>query len=137
MWWIWDWAKYQNSHSSKSIRVTKLFFCQNGILLGRSFWPKDSFVTLILFELWLLWYLAQSQIHRITLYYNITSTYSSNRILLKICMFSFIFGICTYFLCPIYLLCNTYDYIMKVLLFLQNSKCLSVWYAWLILLVKP
>ena len=37
-------------------------------------------------------------------------------------MFSFIFGICTYFLCPIYLLCNPHDYIMKVLLFLQNSK---------------
>ena len=37
-------------------------------------------------------------------------------------MFSFIFGICTYFLRPIYLLCNPHDYIMKVLLFLQNSK---------------
>ena len=47
---------------------------------------------------------------------------SSNRILLKTCMFSFIFGICTYFLCPIYLLCNPHDYIMKVLFFLQNSK---------------
>ena len=69
--WIWDSAKYHNSHSSKSIRAIKLFFCQNGVHLGKSFWPKDSFVTLILFELWLLWYLAQSQIHRITLYYNI------------------------------------------------------------------
>ena len=67
--WIWDRAKYRNSHSSKSIKVTKLFFCQNGVLLGRSFWPKDSLVTLILFELWLLWYLAQSQIHRINLYF--------------------------------------------------------------------
>ena len=67
--WIWDWAKYHNSHSSKSIRVTKLFFCQNDVLLGRSFWPKDNLVTLILFELQLLWYLAQSQIHRITLYF--------------------------------------------------------------------
>ena len=66
--WIWDWDKYHNSHRSKSIRMTKLIFCQNGVLLGRSFWPKDSLVTLILFELWLLWYLAQSQIHRITLY---------------------------------------------------------------------
>ena len=27
--WIWDWAKYHNSHSSKSIGVTKLSFCQN------------------------------------------------------------------------------------------------------------
>ena len=67
--WIWDWARYHNSHSSESIRVTKLFFCQNGVLLGKSFWPKDILVSLILFELWLLWYLAQSQIHRITLYF--------------------------------------------------------------------
>ena len=66
--WIWDWAKYHNSYSSKSIRVTKLPCCQNGVFLGRSFWPKDSLVTFILFELWLLWYLAQSQIHRIPLY---------------------------------------------------------------------
>ena len=27
--WIWDWAKYHDRHNSKSIRVTKLFFCQN------------------------------------------------------------------------------------------------------------
>ena len=52
-------------HSSTSLRVTKMLFCQNGVLLGRSFWPKDSLVTLLLFELWLLWCLAQSQIHRI------------------------------------------------------------------------
>ena len=44
------------------------YFCQNGVLLERSFWRKDSLVTLIFFELWLLWYLAQSQIHCITLY---------------------------------------------------------------------
>ena len=30
------------------MRVTKLLFCQNGVLLGRSFWPKDSLVTFIL-----------------------------------------------------------------------------------------
>ena len=30
-------------------RVTKLFFCQNDVLLGESFWQKDSLVTLILF----------------------------------------------------------------------------------------
>ena len=47
--WYWDWAKYHDRHSSKSIRVTKLFFCQNGVLLGRSFWPKDSLVTLVRF----------------------------------------------------------------------------------------
>ena len=48
--------------------MTRLFFCQNGVLLGRSFWQKDSLVTLILFELCLLWYLAQSQILGTTLY---------------------------------------------------------------------
>ena len=66
--WIWDWVKYYNSHSSKSIRVTKLFFCQNGVLLGRPFWQKDSVVTLILFELWILWYLVQFQILVTSLY---------------------------------------------------------------------
>ena len=38
------------------------------ILLGGSFWQKDSLVTLILFELCLLWYLAQSQILVTSLY---------------------------------------------------------------------
>ena len=38
----------------KTVRVTKLFFCQNDVLLGESFWQKDSLVTLILFELCLL-----------------------------------------------------------------------------------
>ena len=52
---------------SKSIRVTKVSFCQNDVLIGGLFWQKDSLVTLLLFELWLLWYLAQCQIHRITL----------------------------------------------------------------------
>ena len=51
-------AEYHNSRCSKSIRVSKLFFCQNGVLLGRSFWQKNSLVTFILFELWLLWHLA-------------------------------------------------------------------------------
>ena len=32
------------------------------------FWQKNSLITLILFELWLLWYVVQSQIHWITLY---------------------------------------------------------------------
>ena len=36
--------------------------CQNDSPQGVSFWPKDSFVTHILFELCLLWYLAQWQI---------------------------------------------------------------------------
>ena len=48
---ICDWAKYQNRHSSKSIRVTKLTFCQNDVLMGDFFWPKDSLVTPMLFEI--------------------------------------------------------------------------------------
>ena len=31
------------------------FSCSNSAL-GRSYWPKDSLVTPMLFELWLLWY---------------------------------------------------------------------------------
>ena len=49
-----DWAKYQNRHSSKSI-------CQNSPLMGQSFWQKNSFISHILFELCLFWYLAQSR----------------------------------------------------------------------------
>ena len=41
-----DWAKYQNRHSSKSICVMKLFFCQNSPLMGQSFWQKNSFITI-------------------------------------------------------------------------------------------
>ena len=44
-----DWDKYLNRHSSKSIWVIKLSFCQN-----------DSFITHILFELCLFSNLAQS-----------------------------------------------------------------------------
>ena len=69
--WIWDWAKYHNSHSSKSIKVTKLSFGQNDFPRSTRFWQKNSLVTLLLFELWLFWYWAQSQIHRITLYVHI------------------------------------------------------------------
>ena len=45
-----------------------MFFGQSSVLLGRSFWPKHSLVTFILFELFLLWYLAQSQILVTSLY---------------------------------------------------------------------
>ena len=38
--------------------MTRLFFCQSGVLPGGWFWQKDSLVTLILFELCLSWYLA-------------------------------------------------------------------------------
>ena len=51
-----DWAKYQNRHSSKSIWVMELYFCQNE---RGKFWQKNSFITYILFELCLFWYLAQ------------------------------------------------------------------------------
>ena len=37
--------------------------------MSTSFWQKDSLFTLILFELCLLWYLAQSQILMTSLYY--------------------------------------------------------------------
>jgi hypothetical protein len=36
---------------SDGLGSVRLFFCQNGVLLGGSFWQKDSLVTLILFEL--------------------------------------------------------------------------------------
>ena len=54
---------------SKSIWVTRLLFCQNDSPIWGSFWQKDSLITHILFELCLLWYLAQSQILGITLYF--------------------------------------------------------------------
>ena len=39
------------SHSSKSIWVIKLSFCQNDPPMGELFWQKDSLITHILFEL--------------------------------------------------------------------------------------
>ena len=57
---------YQIGHSSKSIWVTRLLFCQNDSLMGGSFWSKDSFITYIIFELCLIWYispLANFRIH--------------------------------------------------------------------------
>ena len=46
---ICDWAKYQNRHSSKSISVTKLSFCQSDSPMSESFWQKNSLVTHIFF----------------------------------------------------------------------------------------
>ena len=63
-----DWAKYQNRHSSKSIWVMNLFFCQNYCPIRWEFWQKNRFITHILFELCLFWYLAHSQILGISLY---------------------------------------------------------------------
>ena len=50
---ICDWAKYHNRHSSKSIRVTMLSFCQSDSLMSQSesFWQKNSLVTHIFFDL--------------------------------------------------------------------------------------
>ena len=36
-------------HSSKSIKVTKLSFCRNDSPYGKSFWQKDSLVTLLIY----------------------------------------------------------------------------------------
>jgi hypothetical protein len=51
---ICDWLNIIISHSSKSIWVTILLFCQNDSPIRRSFWQKDSLITHILFELWLI-----------------------------------------------------------------------------------
>ena len=64
---ICEWAKYQNRYSSKSIWVMKLFFCQTDRPIRGEIWQKDSFITHILFELCLFWYLAHSQILGISL----------------------------------------------------------------------
>ena len=40
--------------------MINLSFCQNDAPMGGSFWQKDSLITLILFELCLFTYLAQS-----------------------------------------------------------------------------
>ena len=42
------------SHSSKCIIVIKLSLCPNDCLLGGSFRQKDSLITQVLFELWLI-----------------------------------------------------------------------------------
>ena len=57
---ICPWARYQNRHSSKSIWVIKLSFCQKDLPLLESFWQKDSLITHILFELCLFRHLAYS-----------------------------------------------------------------------------
>ena len=43
-----------SSHSSKSIWVIKLPFCQNDSPMRGSVWQKDSLITYILFELWII-----------------------------------------------------------------------------------
>ena len=50
--------KYQIGHNSKSIWVTRLLFSQNDYLMGESFWPKDSLITCIVFELCLIWHIS-------------------------------------------------------------------------------
>ena len=63
-----DWAKLLNWHSSKSIWMIKLPFCQNEPPMGESFWQKDSLMTHILFELCRFRYLSQSTVFWYTLY---------------------------------------------------------------------
>ena len=46
----------------------KLFFCQNDCPIRGEFWQKNSFITHILFELCLFWYLLQSTYLWDTLY---------------------------------------------------------------------
>ena len=57
-----------NRHSSKSVEVTRLLFSQNDFPMGGSFWQKESLNCHTLFELGLVWYLAQSQIWCTTFY---------------------------------------------------------------------
>ena len=52
--WIWDWAKYHNSHSSKSIRVTKLSFGQSGFPRSTPFWQKNQFAHSWTTEQWFM-----------------------------------------------------------------------------------
>ena len=70
---ICDWVKCYDRHRSKDI-----YLSDHTVLLPKwgSFWQKDSLVTLTLFELRLLWYLAQSQILVTTLYFIDTIWYA-------------------------------------------------------------
>ena len=70
---ICDQLKCLNRHRSKSIKVTSLFFCQNDVLIGGSFWQKDSLVTLILFDLCLFKHFSLLQIFVISLYVKVLS----------------------------------------------------------------
>ena len=79
---ICDKLKCLSRHRSKSIRVTSLFFCQNDVLTGESFWQKDSLVTPILFDLCLFKHFSLSQIFVISLYY--TKVYFNEFVLKKV-----------------------------------------------------
>ena len=63
MQWVWDWAKYHNSHSSKTIWATKLSFGQNDLHRSTPFWKKNILVTPIIFEPWLLCTVSNSSHH--------------------------------------------------------------------------
>jgi hypothetical protein len=60
-----DWAKYQNKHSSKSIRVMQLFFCQNDYPIREEFWQKNGFLTQVGYGV------SKSQIQNFGFYQNI------------------------------------------------------------------
>ena len=64
---ICDWAKYHNWHSSKSIRVTKLSFCQNDPL-GVHHFGKRTAWSLIYFLIYAYYNISQSQILVSSLY---------------------------------------------------------------------
>ena len=56
VWFKKTWTIYSSViiHSSKNIWVIKLSVCQNDPLIGESFRQKDSLITQIFFELWLI-----------------------------------------------------------------------------------
>ena len=55
------------------IWAIKLFFCQNDPPIGKSFWQKNSLITLIFIELCLLWYLTECTFFLLTLYVVLSS----------------------------------------------------------------
>ena len=67
---ICDWPKYYNRHRSKNHEWTGCSFAKIDVLLRGPFWQKASSVTLIFFEICLLWYLAQLQILVTSLYFH-------------------------------------------------------------------
>ena len=64
---ICDMLKCLNRHRSKSIKVTKLSFCQCIPPMSKWFWQKNRMVTHILFDLCLFKHFSMSQIFVISL----------------------------------------------------------------------
>ena len=76
-----DWANMLNWHSSKSIWMIKLPFCQNEPPMGESFWQKDSLMTHILFELCRFRYLSQPTFFGYTLFFPFWEAYCMRAII--------------------------------------------------------